>query len=123
MYKQDLPAAANCTFSQFSKNMLEEVLLMPKEIVHSASERGRNDIGKRKLIFDTVFLSGVIKHPAFLCLDQVPSPLSFTFTSLSCVSLFTVKHSKETVLSRSCQGDRINSTLVWIWTLGFIQDQ
>lgn len=88
-YKQDLPAAADCTFSQFSKSMLEEVLLMPKEIVHSASERGRNDTGKRKLTIDTVFPSGAVKHPAFLCLDQVPSPLSFTFTSLFHVSLFT----------------------------------
>lgn len=65
--------------------MLEEVLLMPKEIVHSASERGRNDTGKRKFIIDTAFLPGAVKHPAFLCLDQVPSPL--LFTSLSHVSL------------------------------------
>lgn len=55
--------------------MLEEVLLMPKEIVHSASERGGHDTGKRKLIIDTAFLSGAVKHPAFLCLDQIPSPL------------------------------------------------
>lgn len=69
--------------------MLEEVSLMPKEIVPSASERGGNDTGKRKLIIDTVFLSGAVTHPAFLCLEQVPSPLSFTFTSLSHLSLFT----------------------------------
>lgn len=86
-YEQDLTAAANCTFLQFPKSMPEEVLLMPKEIVYSASEGGGNDTDKRKLIIDTVFLSGAVKHPAFLCLDQVPSFSSvYFYFFIPCIS-------------------------------------
>lgn len=81
--------------------MLEEVLLMPKEIVHSASERGGNDPGKRKLIIDTAFLSGAVKHPAFICLDQIPSPLLLVLYPMYLFSL--LEHSKQIVSSHSCR--------------------
>lgn len=72
--------------------MLKEVVLMPKEIVHCASEKGGNDRGKRKInhrySFSFFIFPLLFNIQPFSAWIKLPYPLPFTGISLSYVYLF-----------------------------------